>query len=123
MTAPDHAMKPLENILRERGHPYMDTWSCSSPRFFATNPTQTFRCWLRSLASAALLRFDPAQTAFGHRSIETADNVAVVSCPRKCTGLGDGAIIRMEEISEEDRASVESLPWAISAVAAKLAAR
>jgi len=25
MTAPDHAMKPLENILRERGHPYMDT--------------------------------------------------------------------------------------------------
>jgi len=25
MTAPDHTTKPLENILRERGHPYMDT--------------------------------------------------------------------------------------------------
>ena len=25
MTAPDHAIKPLENILRERGHPYMHT--------------------------------------------------------------------------------------------------
>ena len=24
MTAPDHTTKPLENILRERGHPYMD---------------------------------------------------------------------------------------------------
>jgi hypothetical protein len=24
MTAPDHATKPLENTLRERGHPYMD---------------------------------------------------------------------------------------------------
>ena len=23
MTAPDHTTKPLENILRERGHPYM----------------------------------------------------------------------------------------------------
>lgn len=27
MTATDHAMKPLENILHERGHPYMDTVS------------------------------------------------------------------------------------------------
>ena len=26
MTAPDHAIKPLENILRERGHPYMETF-------------------------------------------------------------------------------------------------
>ena len=25
MTAPDHAIKPLKNILRERGHPYMDS--------------------------------------------------------------------------------------------------
>jgi len=24
MTAPDHTTKPLENILRERGHPYME---------------------------------------------------------------------------------------------------
>jgi hypothetical protein len=24
MTAPDHATKPLEKILRERGHPYMN---------------------------------------------------------------------------------------------------
>ena len=26
MTAPDHTTKPLENILRERGHPYMDLY-------------------------------------------------------------------------------------------------
>ncbi len=25
MTAPDHAIKLIENILRDRGHPYMDT--------------------------------------------------------------------------------------------------
>jgi hypothetical protein len=31
MTAPDHAMKPLENILRERGHPYM-VIAMASPR-------------------------------------------------------------------------------------------
>jgi hypothetical protein len=31
MTAPDHTTKPLENILRERGHPYMDT--IAAPRF------------------------------------------------------------------------------------------
>jgi hypothetical protein len=24
MTAPDHSIKPLKNLLRERGHPYMD---------------------------------------------------------------------------------------------------
>jgi transposase len=24
MTAPDHTTKPLKNLLRERGHPYMD---------------------------------------------------------------------------------------------------
>jgi hypothetical protein len=24
MTAPDHATKPIENTLREWGHPYMD---------------------------------------------------------------------------------------------------
>ena len=27
MTAPDHTTKPLENILRERGHPYIESYS------------------------------------------------------------------------------------------------
>jgi hypothetical protein len=31
MTAPDHEIKPLENILRERGHPYMDTLHGGNP--------------------------------------------------------------------------------------------
>ena len=26
MTASDHATKPFKNILRERGHPYMNSW-------------------------------------------------------------------------------------------------
>jgi hypothetical protein len=93
------------------------------PAFLGHDPDADLPALAAAVDERGLVVVDAAQTAFGHLWIEIPDNVAVVCGPRKCTGLGDGAILRMHGISEADRAFVKALPWAVDAVAAKLAAR
>jgi hypothetical protein len=93
------------------------------PAFLGHDPCADLSLLAEAVGERGLLVVDAAQTAFGHLTIEAPEAVAVVSGPRKCTGLGDGAILRMQGISEVERSSVEAMPWAVNPVAAKLAAR
>ncbi|QGM45245.1 hypothetical protein [Methylocystis heyeri] len=94
-----------------------------APAFLGHEPAVDVSRLAAAVGESGLVVIDAAQTAFGHLSFETAENTAVISGPRKCASLGDGAILRMHRVSEEERARVKRLPWAIEAVAAKLAAR
>jgi hypothetical protein len=44
---------------------------------------------------------DAAQTAFGHMDFPIPEGGAVLSCPRKCTGLVDGAVLAMQTVFAE----------------------
>lgn len=77
----------------------------------------------KSLENKGIVVVDAAQTAFGHETISVPESVAVLSCPRKCVAVGDGAILRWSELTDVDHAAVAKMPWATNAVAAKLAAR
>ena len=93
------------------------------PAFLGHDPDADLPALATAVGEHGLVLVDAAQTAFGHLSIEELDNVAVLSDPRKCTALGDGAILRMRGVSEAERAFVKTLPWAMGPVAAKISAR
>jgi hypothetical protein len=93
------------------------------PAFLGHEPEADISRLAAAVGERGVVVVDAAQTAFGHLCFETAENVVVISGPRKCAGLGDGAILRMHRLSEEESALVQRLPWAIEPVAAKLAAR
>jgi hypothetical protein len=93
------------------------------PAFLGHEPAEDIFRLAAAVGERGLVVVDATQTAFGHLSYRTAENMVVISGPRKCAGLGDGAILRMHSVSENERAHVRRLPWAVEAVAAKLAAR
>ena len=93
------------------------------PAFLGHDPDADLPALATAVGEHGLVLVDAAQTAFGHLLIEELDNVAVLSDPRKCTALGDGAILRMRGVSEAERAFVKTLPWAMGPVAAKISAR
>jgi hypothetical protein len=64
---------------------------------------------------------DAAQTAFGHIDFAAPPGGAVLSCPRKTTTLGDGAVLALDRPVESG--PLAGLPVAASAAAMKLAAR
>ena len=76
MTAPDHAIKPLENFLRERGHPYMFHGLSSDPHAWGRpQPEPRFNM---TRGQAAVLRHqarDGAITASNHALIDRSTNL------------------------------------------------
>lgn len=75
------------------------------------------------LGGGGMVVVDAAQTAFGHLWCRLPPGGAVVSGPRKVTGLGDGAVLRLDGVTAAERAAVEALPVAYGPLAAKLAGR
>lgn len=75
------------------------------------------------LNDAATVVIDAAQTAFGHLWIDPPHGGAVLSAPRKTTGLADGAVLRLDGASPDDVRAVDGLPRAWAPTVAKLAAR
>jgi hypothetical protein len=77
----------------------------------------------RSLGSSALVAIDAAQSAFGVLDHACPPGGAVLCCPRKTTGLPDGALLALDRIQNDDAASVAALPEASAAASLKTAAR
>lgn len=72
-----------------------------------------------SLDSGDVVVIDAAQTAFGHMDFAVPPNGAVLSCPRKTTGLPDGAVLALPGVEN----GTGDLPVAQAAKALKDAAR
>jgi hypothetical protein len=75
------------------------------------------------LGESATVVVDAAQTAFGHIWIDPPLGGAVLSVPRKATGLADGAVLRLDGATPDDARAVDGLPPAWAPTVAKLAAR
>jgi hypothetical protein len=111
-----------------------DSWeraiaSCSGrllvliPAFLGHDPQANIEHIAALVGDRGVVVIDAAQTAFGHETIQVPDGVVVVSGPRKCTALSDGAILRWTGVTAADQRSVAALPWALEPVGKKLAAR
>jgi hypothetical protein len=68
-----------------------------------------------------IIVIDAAQTAFGHIDFAPPKGGAVLSCPRKTTALGDGAVLAVDRAFESN--DIARLPTADAPTALKLAAR
>lgn len=71
----------------------------------------------------AMVLVDAAQSAFGHLDFAVPPGGAVLSGPRKALAIGDGAILAVERVTEEERESVSDLPTARDAIHYKQSAR
>jgi len=76
----------------------------------------------KELGPKSMVVVDAAQTAFAHLSQELPLNGAVLSVPRKVTGLADGAILRLDQLTEKEIEIATNLPPATKAFSLKLAA-
>lgn len=63
-----------------------------------------------SLNGHGMVMVDGAQTAFGHLDLPLPPGGAVLSAPRKTLALGDGAVLRLDGSTADDRAHVAGLP-------------
>jgi hypothetical protein len=65
------------------------------PALFGSPPRPDPEQLAKALGSSAIVVVDAAQTAFGHRDFSPPAGGATFSCPRKTTGLADGAVLAL----------------------------
>lgn len=65
------------------------------PALFGSPPGPDPERLAQALGRSAIVVIDAAQTAFGHRDFSPPAGGATFSCPRKTTGLGDGAVLAL----------------------------
>src|SRR5262249_28760407 len=90
------------------------------PVLFGSPPQPNPSQLARTLATSAIVVVDAAQTAFGHRDFAAPPSGATLSCPRKVTGLADGAILALGRGTKPG--AIRGLPVAREAAAWKYAA-
>jgi hypothetical protein len=90
------------------------------PALFGSSPQPNPNQLARMLGTSAIVIVDAAQTAFGHRDFAAPPGGATLSCPRKATGLADGAILALGRGTRPG--AVLSLPVARESAAWKYAA-
>ncbi len=79
--------------------------------------------WLKYEDYAPLTVVDVAQTAFGHVDFKIPRHGVVLSCPRKCTELADGAVLAISDSIGGWHTAIDGLPIAENAASAKIIAR
>lgn len=75
------------------------------------------------LGERASVMIDAAQTAFGFDEYEIPSGGAVLCCPRKALALGDGGLLALEQVTDEEYKTVAALPEPIESCALKQEAR
>jgi hypothetical protein len=65
------------------------------PALFGSRPLVDVEALAARLPPGDVLVIDAAQTAFGHLDFASPAGGAVLSCPRKTTGLSDGAVLAL----------------------------
>lgn len=84
-----------------------------------------FAPWIDAVALASdfgergMVVVDAAQTAFGHIDFQPPPGGAVLSCPRKATAIGDGAVLILDGADEADVTAVAALPAALQSAEIK----
>ena len=92
------------------------------PSFLGQSPIVNPVQLSKELGSKSMVIVDAAQTAFAHLSEELPLNGAVLSVPRKVTGLADGAILHLDQLTKKEIEVTKNLPLATKAFSLKLAA-
>lgn len=98
-------------------------WLVLVPAPFGSAPWLDVAALARVLGAGACVVIDAAQTAFGFEDFSPPPGGAVLACPRKALAIGDGAVLRLDGLREDEQASVAALPMASAAAAQKQAAR
>jgi hypothetical protein len=93
------------------------------PALFGAAPWLDAAALARALGPHGFVLVDAAQTAFGALDIAVPPGGAVLSCPRKALAIPDGALLRLGNVSETERASALGLPEAEEASRLKERAR
>ncbi|MGD9923369.1 MAG: hypothetical protein AB7V13_18275 [Pseudorhodoplanes sp.] len=91
------------------------------PALFGARPWLGVKALETALPASSMVVVDAAQTAFGHCDYAPSSRGAVLSGPRKTTGLADGAVLALGR--EFGRYDIDNLPVARVPAALKLAAR
>lgn len=79
------------------------------PAMFGLNPNIDATELSNRLGDRACVLIDGAQTAFAHIDLPLPPGGGVLSGPRKCLAIGDGAILRLDGLTRIESLSLEAL--------------
>lgn len=99
-------------------------WLVVVPALFGVEPWLDMEALALALGSRAMVVLDAAQTAFAAINRAPPPGGAVLSCPHKCTTLGDGGLLALDPPPRSDeRQALEQSPTATESSNARLKAR